>query len=116
MVFRIILFLLLFPIHHVLGQLILTDSEKSFTPNSSLEILKSDREIGAHQILALRDSFIRNEDPYPNLGLSKYSVWTRFTIKNASQANHYLLDLAYPLLDEVELYERDSLEGLISIH
>ncbi|PUV23147.1 sensor histidine kinase [Sphingobacterium athyrii] len=41
----------------------------------------------------------------PNLGTSSDAVWFRLPIKNSSEQDlYFLLEIAYPLLDEVELY------------
>lgn len=41
----------------------------------------------------------------PNLGLVKENVWVKFTVLNKSDESKLLLELAYPILDEVTLYE-----------
>ncbi len=41
----------------------------------------------------------------PNLGLVKENVWIKFTVFNKSDESKLLLELAYPLLDIVTLYE-----------
>ncbi|WP_343562696.1 7TM diverse intracellular signaling domain-containing protein [Sphingobacterium sp.] len=41
----------------------------------------------------------------PNLGTSPNAIWLRLPIKNNTQQNlDFLLEIAYPLLDEIELY------------
>lgn len=47
---------------------------------------------------------ISNQD-VPNLGLTKENVWIKFTILNRSDEPKLFLELAYPILDEVTLYE-----------
>jgi len=44
----------------------------------------------------------------PNLGSDDNGVWLKFDITNRSNQNHFLLELAYPILDEVEMYIPDS--------
>ncbi|WP_040539839.1 sensor histidine kinase [Pedobacter arcticus] len=41
----------------------------------------------------------------PNLGLVRENVWIKFTVFNKSDESKLLLELAYPLLDVVTLYE-----------
>lgn len=54
------------------------------------------------------DKFVLNTRDVPNLGISKSSVWLRFTLINRSAEKNLLLHIAYPILDEVELF---SLQG-----
>jgi two-component system NtrC family sensor kinase len=40
----------------------------------------------------------------PNLGISTSAHWGRFTIKNETQISRLLLEIEYPIIDEVEFY------------
>jgi len=42
------------------------------------------------------------------LGISRSSFWLKFQIKNTTARKDLLLELAYPILDEVELYSVTS--------
>lgn len=48
--------------------------------------------------------FKKNDKDIPNFGLTPHSVWLRFAVTNQAVRNHYLLNVAYPILDEVELF------------
>ncbi len=43
----------------------------------------------------------------PNLGISKKASWVRFSITNGTPRNNLILDLAYPTIDQVDLYRLD---------
>ena len=53
-------------------------------------------------------NFVLNDSEVPNLGVSKKNSWLRFTIRNESSRSHYLLEIAYPILDEIELFYPDE--------
>lgn len=108
---RYLLFFLLFPLQ-LFGQIRLTDQKELVRPDSDLYILKLEREVGPDEVLNLADQFVQNRNADPNLGLSKYSIWVKFRIQNLSSSTDYLLDVAYPLLDDVEMYQIDSSEHL----
>ena len=58
---------------------------------------------------ALRDSSI-------NFGYTKSTYWIRTVVKSTSQdSSQWLLEIAYPLLDEIIVYERDQY-GKVIIH
>lgn len=41
----------------------------------------------------------------PNLQITPYTHWVRFSIENASMAKHLQLEVEYPTIDEITLYE-----------
>jgi signal transduction histidine kinase/FixJ family two-component response regulator len=52
-----------------------------------------------------REEFREADDPAPGFGFSSAAFWLRFTIRNPEEApKEWLLELAYPHLDSVELY------------
>lgn len=114
MIVRFLLLLLLFPLG-IFGQIKLTDVDTLVGLDSCLYILKPDRQVNANEIGSLRDEFVRSEAVNPNLGLSRHNIWVRFEIENLGQWSDYLLNVAYPLLDEIELYEVDTLGHLNSV-
>jgi signal transduction histidine kinase len=61
------------------------------------------------------DSFIINEQPSPNLGLSNSTFWIKLNITNNSIYNNLILGCSYSILDEIELYtlENDSVSEKI---
>lgn len=112
--FRLILFFIVIPIP-LFSQIQLTNNFEFVEPGSDLHILKLDREVGPQEVNTLLEKFSPSEGPNPNLGLSQFSVWVAFEIENFSQRTHYLLDIAYPLLDDVELYDLDAEGNLRSL-
>lgn len=114
MLFRLLLFLLIVPIP-AFSQIKLADSIEYVTPDSNLDILKLEREVQPQEIKTLLHEFTPNKAANPNLGISKFSVWVSFSIQNLSKRSHYLLDVAYPLLDDVELYDLDDTGNLRSL-
>lgn len=114
MLFRLLLFLLIVPIP-AFSQIKLADSIEYVTPDSNLDILKLEREVQPQEIKALLHEFTPSNAANPNLGISKFSVWVSFSIQNLSKRSHYLLDVAYPLLDDVELYDLDDTGNLRSL-
>jgi len=70
-------------------------------------VLLSNRELDFKAVLKSAD-FKKNDKDVPNLGFSAVSTWIRFTVTNQSSSPIILLDVAYPILDEVELYTPDA--------
>jgi signal transduction histidine kinase len=50
------------------------------------------------------DKFIKSNVNVPNLGISTNTFWIRFTIKNEISSSKIVLQLQYPILDEVIFY------------
>lgn len=57
------------------------------------------------------NQFVAMDSEVPNLGINKEDVWLRFTVDNDTQHAVLLLEIAYPLLDDVELYVMDDEDG-----
>lgn len=114
MLFRLLLFLLIIPIP-VFSQIQLADNFEYVAPDSNLQVLKLDREVQPQEVKTLLHEFIPSKSANPNLGINKFSVWVAFSIQNLSNRSHYLLDIAYPLLDDVELYDVDGTGQLRSL-
>ncbi|MBC7399183.1 MAG: histidine kinase, partial [Mucilaginibacter sp.] len=53
-------------------------------------------------------AFKKYDKDVPNLGLSAVSVWLKFTVTNQTKGTKLLLDVGYPILDEVEFFEADT--------
>lgn len=51
------------------------------------------------------DDFVALGTEVPNLGVHAGDVWLKFTVTNRSARSIFLLEIAYPLLDDIELYE-----------
>ncbi len=114
MIVRLFILFILFPLG-IFGQIKLTDDVTLVGLDSGLYILKPDRQVGAEEISSLRDEFIHSQVVNPNLGLSRHNTWVRFEVKNESRRSRFLLNVAYPLLDDVELYQVDPMGRLNSI-
>jgi signal transduction histidine kinase len=50
-------------------------------------------------------AFKKYDKDVPNLGLSAVSIWLKFTVTNQTKGDKLLLDVGYPILDEVEFFE-----------
>jgi signal transduction histidine kinase len=66
-------------------------------------VLQSKRELAFRDVVNSPD-FRKYDKDVPNLGYSALSTWMRFTIANHTRDTSLLLDVAYPLLNEVELF------------
>jgi signal transduction histidine kinase len=53
------------------------------------------------------NNFKKSTAKVPNIGVTKFNIWVRFSIKNTT-SKPILLELAYPIIDRVELYTQDS--------
>lgn len=114
MLFRLLLLFLIIPLSGW-SQIQLTDRVESVVPESNLHVLKLEREVFPSEINKLQGEFIATKSPNPNLGISKFSVWVSFTIENRSSDTDFLLNVAYPLLDDVELYDLGDTRDLRSL-
>ena len=54
------------------------------------------------------DKFRFSREGIPNLGLSRSPVWVRFKVKNLTFSEAWILQAAYPEMDNVELYSGDA--------
>ena len=54
---------------------------------------------------ALKHSFSRpSRSPVPNLGISRSTFWTTFTIENRSNEDHVLIELEHAEVEHIDLY------------
>jgi len=89
------------------GELVFTNSDERILLGKGLQVLQPGKEIGFEE--AIKSShFVPCNSDVPNLGISANSVWFRFTVTNQADAGKLLLEIAYPILDEVELFVPDS--------
>ncbi len=63
-----------------------------------------------------KDSFNTNQALIPNLGLTTDAVWLKINVQNKSSITSFLLDIEYPMLDEVEFFYPDSNNEYVSIY
>ena len=50
-------------------------------------------------------SFIKSENEFPNLGITPYSYWIRFTILNHTSSSNLGIQITQPMIDSVEFYQ-----------
>lgn len=48
--------------------------------------------------------FKQSTEKVPNLGITENTYWIKFTVKNNTESRRILLQLQYPIIDEVEFY------------
>ncbi|MFD2873154.1 7TM diverse intracellular signaling domain-containing protein [Mucilaginibacter ximonensis] len=90
-----------------IAQVVIDDNTNRTLIGKSVYILQSNKEQGINDVIKSAD-FKKYDKEVPNLGFSTCSTWLRFTIDNKSANKSLLLDVAYPILDEVELFEPDA--------
>lgn len=115
MTFKKSLFLLCFLFINLLSfaQVNLKSSTTSIVVGKYLSILDAENQIPFDSIIH-SPNFMPLSQDVPNLGLKDKSIWLKFSINNLSNATHYLLDIGYPILDLVDIYELDSANKLLS--
>ena len=77
-------------------------------------VLQPGKELSFAEVLK-SSAFKKYDKDVPNLGLTDVSTWLRFTVTNQTNGPMLLLDVAYPILDEVELFSPDSTGTYYSI-
>jgi signal transduction histidine kinase len=96
------------------SKIIISDSTERVLIGKSLSVLQPNKELNINEVQQ-SNQFVPCLNDIPNLGLSASSVWLKFTILNQSSNSHFLLNLGYPILDEVELFTSDSILGYKSV-
>lgn len=86
------------------AQVSISDSFQREAIGRQISVLQSDRELAFSEVVK-SNSFVSNDQKVPNLGLSAVSYWLKFTVVNSNHSGDVRLELAYPILDEVELFE-----------
>jgi signal transduction histidine kinase len=89
------------------GDIVLTDSTRRIMLGRHVAVLQSQKELGFKDVYK-STQFKPNDKDVPNLGNSSVSTWLRFTVKNQAETSRFLLEIAYPILDEVELFVPDN--------
>lgn len=93
---------------NLLGQVLIDTNLGRIILGKEALVLKPDKEIPFQQILKATNQFVKSKQEVPNLGFSKNSVWLKFTILNKTNNADLLLEIAYPILDEVELFSPNN--------
>lgn len=91
----------------VKADIILKKADEKQQVGKHLEILQPNKDISFAEALK-STKFVPSDANVPNLGISPNSVWFKFTITNQTESQHFLLEIAYPLLDEVIFFAPDS--------
>jgi len=99
---------------HAGAQVIVTDSTGTLLIGKEVYVLQSATELSFEQVQQSR-AFKKYNADIPNLGLSATSVWLKFTITNNSNKPDLLLDVAYPILDEVEFFSPNDSQSYGSL-
>ncbi|WP_211324822.1 sensor histidine kinase [Chitinophaga skermanii] len=55
-----------------------------------------------------RATFTASAQAVPNLGITPYTSWAKFSIKNESTSPKLLVEVEYPTIDEITLYQKDE--------
>lgn len=102
-------FLLLFTIgSNIFGQVIINKNTGRIMLGNEALFLKPNKEVSFQEVLKATSQFVKSDQEAPNLGFSKNSVWLKLTIINKTNHPDLLLEIAYPILDEVELFSPNS--------
>lgn len=89
------------------AQVVINDNTNRTLIGKNVYVLQPNKELGLSDAIKSAD-FKKYNENVPNLGFSTNSTWLRFTIDNKSTNKSLLLDVAYPILDEVELFSPDD--------
>jgi len=85
-----------------------SDTAGSIVVGKKISVLEDKTNSLTFQEIQASNKFIPSEHDVLNLGISRSSFWLKFQIKNTTARKDLLLELAYPILDEVELYSVTS--------
>lgn len=70
----------------------------------SIYLLKDEKDTLPFSEVLTSENFKLSTENVPNLGISKNTFWIRFTVKNEFENRRILLQLQYPIIDEIEFY------------
>lgn len=83
---------------------VFADSHRLMQIGESLELFADKtNSLSLEQVSRLR--FTPSDQKVPNLQISPYTYWARFSIKNTSDVEKLLLEVEYPIIDDITLYE-----------
>lgn len=83
---------------------VFADSHRLMQIGESLELYADKtNSLTLEQVSRLR--FTPSHQKVPNLQISPYTYWARFSIKNTSDVVKLLLEVEYPIIDDITLYE-----------
>ncbi|MFT4667149.1 MAG: sensor histidine kinase YesM [Ulvibacter sp.] len=84
--------------------IVFSDNSKILSIGRAVGILEDPTNRFSVQEVMASDQFKLNIQNVPNLGVSNSSFWIQFQIKNLSNDDALLIELAQPTMDEVTLY------------
>lgn len=100
----LLFFFSLFLTTNLAAQVVLTDDMNSVSVGLHASAYVPLKQISVEEALLSAD-FIPVAQAVPNLGLQKHSVFLKFAVTNKAIRSRFLLDVAYPILDKIVLYE-----------
>lgn len=110
----IINFILLSSIARADSLIIFSDAKKLLDIGSAVAILEDkNHALSSKQALVAKDYKVSTQQ-VPNLGVSRSWYWVKFQIKNTSNSESLLLQLSYPIMDEVNFYELSPDSSLLT--
>jgi len=107
---RACLIILLFLIAPTLGKAesyVIPESFQRAVIGEYCWIYQDSQGLSLQEVIQL-DAFERSGRAVPNLGLSQSYFWVKFTIHNQSKLPDFLLEVAYPILDELVLFQPEK--------
>ncbi len=84
---------------------IFSNTKKNYVIGTKTKILVDTTCSMSLQEVIQSKSFISSEKEVPNLGIGNYHFWLKFKIRNESPEAHLLLDIPYPILNQIDFYE-----------
>lgn len=88
---------------------ILFDNEKSIISiGDKIQLLEDKEGNLTFQDIVKSQDFVKSKSKVPNLGISQSTHWFKFSVKNTIKNRRLLLQLQYPIIDEIEFYFPDS--------
>jgi signal transduction histidine kinase len=81
-----------------------SDETKTILIGNSVQTLEDPTNTLTLKEIILSSEFKHSSQDVPNLGVTNSSIWVQFAIRNYSNQNVLLIELANPIIDEVELY------------
>ncbi|MDF3078423.1 MAG: histidine kinase [Sphingobacteriaceae bacterium] len=85
------------------ADIIISNSTKKVIIGKQLFSLPTTKEYTLEEAMR-SDKFVPYNQDVPNVGFLPLSLWMRFTVENKSSNSDLLLEVEYPLLNEVELF------------
>ncbi len=86
---------------------LIMSSDESVPIDKGVYINKSASDLSIFEVIKLPidQNWERATNKVPNIGVNKTPVWVKFDVKNLSDKNEFLLELAYPNIDNITFYK-----------